>query len=179
MIKVAGLMLGLIIFSSGAMATVAESTNQQLLDLIAAKQHKLGEEGRGLSTTLSRHANESGQSNFYTTHEVLFLFSSSCPHCHNQAPVLKQWAVDVGAAVVAYSFDGIALPEFKEALPVPSSLVVAAFEGQPIRYPALFVMNKKTRALYPVAIGELNLNQLENRMSVLVPKIIAFEGVGR
>ena len=146
-----------------------------LHDLIASKEDTSVGEERAALIASNQNTAQRMQSVFFKTHDMLFFFSSTCPHCHNQAPVLKQWASGVGAMVLAYSFDGQSLPDFQAATLVPPSLVDVAFQGQAIRYPALFVMNREDGMLYPVAIGELSLSELSVRLSILLPKIIAFE----
>lgn len=115
------------------------------------------------------------QTQFNKTHVVLFFFASSCPYCHKQAPILKRWAAFQGMGIEAHSFDDKTLPEFSEATPVTKALVDAAYQGQAISYPALFVMNTDTHVLYPVAIGALDETELSARMDTLIPKIMAFE----
>ena len=143
--------------------------------LIASKEGTIVSEKKIASIALNANPDTRVQSAFFKTHDVIFFFSSTCPHCHNQAPVLKQWARGLGAMIRAYSFDGQSLPDFQKATLVPPSLVDVAFQGQAIRYPALFVMNKRNGMLYPVAIGELSLSELNLRISTLLPKIMAFE----
>jgi type-F conjugative transfer system pilin assembly thiol-disulfide isomerase TrbB len=112
---------------------------------------------------------------FQQNHRLVFFFSSTCPHCHQFAPVLKKWVDDNQYAVDAFSFDGKSLPEFSNVLTPDNQLLQAAFQNETIRYPALFVVNIQTANLYPVAIGELNFQELHERMQILVPKIIDFE----
>ena len=147
-----------------------------LHELIAFKEGTRVGEGKTATIASNQNSEQRMQSAFFKIHDMVFFFSSTCPHCHNQAPVLKQWASGVGAMILAYSFDGQPLPDFQEAILVPPSLVDVAFQGQAIRYPALFVMNRENGMLYPVAIGELSLSELDLRLSMLLPKIIAFEG---
>jgi len=112
---------------------------------------------------------------FQQNHRFVFFFSSTCPHCHNFAPILKKW-VDVNQyAVDAFSFDGKYLAEFSNVLIPDNQLLQAAFQNETIRYPALFVVNTQTANLYPVAIGELNFQELDERMQILIPKIVDFE----
>ncbi len=77
--------------------------------------------------------------------------------------------------VVSYSFDERTLPGFEDALPAPTKLITTAFQNQPIRYPALFILNRRTYMLYPVAVGEISEQQLDARMQHLIPKVIQFE----
>lgn len=112
---------------------------------------------------------------FQQNHRLVFFFSSTCPHCHQFAPVLKKWVDDNQYAVDAFSFDGKPLAEFSNVLTPDNQLLQAAFQNETIRYPALFVVNTQTANLYPVAIGELNFRELHERMQILIPKIIDFE----
>ena len=144
----------LLIMMNGAFAN-----HHVLEDVIQAK------EGHVLLKTAS----------FQQNHRLVFFFSSTCPHCHNFAPVLKKWVDDNQYAVDAFSFDGKSLPDFSNVLTPDNQLLQAAFQNETIRYPALFVVNTQTANLYPVAIGELNFQELNERMQILVPKIIDFE----
>ena len=78
----------------------------------------------------------------------------------------------------ARTLDDKPLPEFPMATPATATLVETAFRGNNIRYPALFVMNPASGALYPVAIGSMSSDELNTRMQTLVPKIIAYEQGG-
>ncbi len=115
---------------------------------------------------------------FFKNHVLLFFFASSCPHCHHQAPILKDWANNHGVTVDARTLDDKPLPEFPTATTATASLVETAFRGNSIRYPALFVMNPASGALYPVAIGSMTTDELNMRMQVLIPKIVAYEQGG-
>lgn len=115
---------------------------------------------------------------FFKNHVIVFFFASSCPHCHQQAPILKDWANQHGVTVDARTFDDRPLPEFPTATTATSSLVETAFRGNSIRYPALFVMNPSSGALYPLAIGSMTFDELNTRVEMLVPKILAYEQGG-
>jgi type-F conjugative transfer system pilin assembly thiol-disulfide isomerase TrbB len=117
----------------------------------------------------------STQSLFFQKHSLVFLFASTCPYCHDEAPILADWAANHQAKVLAFSFDDRSLPEFPNASPVTKELVDVAFSGQPIHYPALFVMENETNTLYPVAFGALNQTELNDRMMILLPNIQQFE----
>ena len=112
---------------------------------------------------------------FFKTHQLVFFFASTCPHCHNAAPRLKAWALAQGIEVQAISFDNKPLPEFETTIAAHKEIVAAAFQDRTIEYPALFVINLKTRALYPAVIGEFTVQELDIRMQTLIPKIIEFE----
>ena len=108
-------------------------------------------------------------------HTLVFFFSSTCPHCHEQSPILAQWVKAHGVTVEAFSFDNKPLPEFQHPLPITNALIDVAFAGQAIRYPALFVMNKSTHTLFPVSFGTMGESELDERFNALIPKISEFE----
>jgi type-F conjugative transfer system pilin assembly thiol-disulfide isomerase TrbB len=112
---------------------------------------------------------------FFQTHGFVFFFASTCPYCHQFSPVLSRLATAVNAQVLPLSFDNQPLPEFKEFLPATSEWTTAAFKNEAIHYPALFIANPKTQALYSVSIGSLNENELLQRLDALIPKIKAYE----
>ncbi|WP_233593696.1 type-F conjugative transfer system pilin assembly thiol-disulfide isomerase TrbB [Legionella qingyii] len=112
---------------------------------------------------------------FFSQHGLILFYASSCPHCHQFAPVLKSWAGKNKAEVLALSIDNKPLPEFPQFLPATTEWINDAFQGAPIQYPALFVVNPKTKALYPVAFGSMTAEELDYRFEVLIPKIAAYE----
>lgn len=112
---------------------------------------------------------------FFKTHQLIFFFASTCPHCHKAAPHLKAWVNEQGIEVQAISFDNKSLSEFETTIPASKEIVAAAFQDRTIEYPALFVINMKTQALYPAVIGEFTTQELDTRMKTLIPKIMAFE----
>ena len=116
---------------------------------------------------------------FFKTHGFVFFFASTCPYCHQFSPVLSRLATALHAQVLPLSFDNQPLPEFKDFLPATSDWTTIAFKNEAIHYPALFLANPETQALYPVSIGSLNEQELATRLDVLIPKIIAYERTGR
>lgn len=115
------------------------------------------------------------KNSFFQTHALVLFYASTCPHCHRFAPVLKNWADDAGARVLPLSFDNQPLTQFPDFKPVTTEWVNAAFAGRSISYPALFIANTQTHALYPVSIGAMSEFELANRMQDFIPKIIAHE----
>lgn len=115
---------------------------------------------------------------FFQTHGFVFFFASTCPYCHQFSPVLRQVASEVGAKVLPLSFDNQPLPEFKDMLPATPDWTTVAFKNQSIHYPALFIANPATQALYPVSIGALDERELTARLDELIPKIMAYEQRG-
>ncbi|WP_238551396.1 type-F conjugative transfer system pilin assembly thiol-disulfide isomerase TrbB [Legionella oakridgensis] len=116
---------------------------------------------------------------FFSTHGLILFYGSQCPHCKGFAPILKGWANRNKAEVLPLSLDNQPLPEFPKFLPATTEWINAAFGGNAINYPALFVVNPKTKALYPVGFGSMTDAELNDRMDVLIPKIKAYEIKGR
>jgi len=116
---------------------------------------------------------------FFSTHGLILFYGSLCPHCKRFAPILKGWANRNKAAVLPLSLDNQPLPEFPKFLPATTEWINAAFGGNAINYPALFVVNPKTKALYPVGFGSMTEAELNDRMNALIPKINAYEFKGK
>ena len=112
---------------------------------------------------------------FTDNHHLLFIFSSHCPHCHNQGPVLKAFAEESHFQVEAYSLDDKGVYDFPDAQTPPDDLLITAYANQSVRTPAIFVVNSETLALYPVAIGEMGLEELRERIRALSVEVITFE----
>ncbi|STX55685.1 conjugative transfer protein [Legionella beliardensis] len=112
---------------------------------------------------------------FFSAHGFILFYASTCPHCHQFAPVLKRWCERHHAQVLPLSFDNHALPDFPDFSSATTEWVNAAFQGLAIQYPALFILNFKTQTLYPVGFGAMTESELNARMASLMPKIIAHE----
>lgn len=115
---------------------------------------------------------------FFSTHGLLFFYGSQCPYCKQFAPVLHRWAKQQRAEVLPLSLDNQALPEFPKFLPATTEWINAAFGSNAINYPALFVVNPKTQAIYPVGFGSMSDVELNARMELLISKINAYETKG-
>ncbi|HAU0345690.1 TPA: type-F conjugative transfer system pilin assembly thiol-disulfide isomerase TrbB [Legionella pneumophila] len=116
---------------------------------------------------------------FFSTHGLILFYGSQCPHCKQFAPILKQWVARNKVELLPLSLDNQPLPEFPQFLPATTEWINAAFGGNAINYPALFVVNPKTKALYPVGFGSMTEMELNNRMEVLIPKITEYETTRR
>jgi type-F conjugative transfer system pilin assembly thiol-disulfide isomerase TrbB len=116
---------------------------------------------------------------FFSTHGLILFYGSQCPHCKQFAPILKQWVARNKAELLPLSLDNRPLPEFPQFLPATTEWINAAFGGNAINYPALFVVNLKTKALYPVGFGSMTEAELNDRMEVLISKIKMYENKGR
>lgn len=116
---------------------------------------------------------------FFSTHGLILFYGSQCPHCKQFAPILKRWVTRNNAEVLPLSLDNQPLHEFPKFLPATTEWINSAFGGNAINYPALFVVNPKTKALYPVGFGSMTEAELNDRMDVLITKIKAYENKGR
>lgn len=146
---------------------VQASQGQWLNQMIA--QH----EGVAVPFVGEQHPKKS--TDFFSTHGLILFYGSQCPHCRQFAPRVKQWAEERGAKVLPLSFDNQPLPEFPHFLPATTNWINAAYQGGPIHYPALFVVNFNHKTLYPVGFGSMSDEELNERMNALLSKISAYE----
>ncbi len=112
---------------------------------------------------------------FFKNHALIFFFSSQCPFCQQFAPVVKQWSTSHTAPILALSFDNKPLGAFPDFIPVTTQWVNEAYAGKPITYPALFIANKTSHLLYPVAYGAMTDFELDLRLTQLKTKIEVYE----
>lgn len=112
---------------------------------------------------------------FTEGHALIFIYESHCPYCQQMAPVVKAYSEETGLLVSPVSIDQRPIAPFDYFdIPKPE-LLQTVFANQAVEYPALFLLNLKTKALYPVSIGALSLDELHERMGVLITKIARFE----
>ncbi|CDZ79411.1 conjugal transfer protein TrbB [Legionella massiliensis] len=115
---------------------------------------------------------------FFSTHELIVFYGSQCPHCKQFAPIVKAWATRNNAQLLPLSLDNQPLPEFPQFLPATTEWINAAFGGNAINYPATFILNPESKALYPVGFGSMTDAELNGRMTMLIVKIKAYERRG-
>ncbi|HHF7375959.1 MULTISPECIES: type-F conjugative transfer system pilin assembly thiol-disulfide isomerase TrbB [Legionellaceae] len=151
--------------------TVHAESSAWFTKIIASK-----EEG-SLQHTVKKEP-KTQQHGFFREHGLILFYASTCPHCHQFAPILKSWVVQNEVEVLPLAFDNLPLPEFPNFLPATTEWINAAFQGQPINYPALFVVNPKTKMLFPVGFGSMTQDELNYRMERLIPKITSYERRG-
>ena len=90
---------------------------------------------------------------------IFFFFSSTCPYCHLEAPILKRFEEYYGIQVVAVSLDGGGLPEYPH--PVIDQGAGAALEIQST--PTLF-FGKPPGDLRRISNGFVTFNELQERI---------------
>lgn len=92
---------------------------------------------------------------------LAFIFSSTCPYCHQFAPTLQQFEKQTGLPVYAFSVDGKGLPQYPQPLTATGDILSTFFESaNNATYPALFLVNLDNRKHVPLAIGNVPLNAL-------------------
>ncbi len=115
-----------------------------------------------------QQANEMFQ-RFFKKHSLMLFYSSRCGHCHHSAPVLSSWAKKHQVQVDARAFDNRPLrPFFTKYAKANDSLVKKAFGEHPRATPALFIVDKDFEAFYPVTIGMLDYDHLNQRLYQVV-----------
>ena len=108
------------------------------------------------------------QDNYY----FVFIYRSTCPHCHKFAPVLKDFTDNFNLKVKSYSIDGQSLPEFKaERLTAEMFQTFYVNGGYKATVPALYLVNKHTLQAYAAIFGEANYYQLASRTHELMKHI--------
>ncbi len=95
---------------------------------------------------------------------MFFFFREGCPFCHRFAPVLKAFADTYGFFVTAVSLDGGTLPAF----PAPRIDRGMAERLQVETVPAVYLVEPRGGAIYPVAFGYVGHRELAERIYTLV-----------
>lgn len=101
------------------------------------------------------------------TYGLFFIFRSTCPYCHREAPMLKRFARRYGISVVPISQDGPGLPDYPH--PRPDAGISAQLGVQSV--PALFLVNPNRREVMPIAYGLISEQELIQRMIRLTARI--------
>ncbi|KTC84391.1 conjugal transfer protein TraF [Legionella drozanskii] len=109
-------------------------------------------------------------------HILVFIFSNQCPYCVQFAPLVKAYATANHWPIEAVSLNGQILPDFPDAIFATQDMIDVAYQGKPVVYPALFIANTRTKALYPVSFGALSYEELLERIQAITSKIKEHEG---
>lgn len=115
-----------------------------------------------------------GQS-FWSTHTLVMIYASTCPHCHHQAEVLAPMVKSEHIAYQLFSLDNQPLPPFQQFKPTPNGLLQVAYPDGKVSYPALFIADNRSLKLYPLSYGFLDSFELKNRLEGLLTKITLYE----
>ncbi len=109
------------------------------------------------------------------SHILILFFSNQCPHCIKFAPLLKEYVAVNHWDIEAISLNGESLPEFPNAIFATQEMIDVAYQGKPVVYPALFMANPKTKALYPISFGALSYPELQERINAIQAKVAEYE----
>lgn len=94
---------------------------------------------------------------------IFFFFKSTCPYCHQMAPMLKLLQKQYGIEIFPISLDGGGLPDF----PNPKVDQGAATSLGVTVVPALFLGSKSTGSISPIGYGTISLTEIVERIHVL------------
>ncbi|MFA6038461.1 MAG: conjugal transfer protein TraF [Legionellales bacterium] len=94
---------------------------------------------------------------------LFFFFRSSCPYCHEFAPILKNLEVQYGITVMAISLDGGTLPQYMNAV---SDNGLAQQLGVEV-VPALYALHPQSQQVIPLSFGLVSEAELIRRISTL------------
>lgn len=98
----------------------------------------------------------------------VFIYRSTCPHCHNFAPTLNDFSETFHIKVHAYSLDNAPIDGF-EASALTPELFQTFYVGGGYKptVPSLFLVNSHTLEAYAVLFGEASPYQLARRVHEL------------
>ena len=94
---------------------------------------------------------------------LFFFFKSDCPYCHKMAPILLAFSKQYNFEVFPISLDGGGLPEF----PHPQSNNGMAEKLDVETVPAVFLGDRNTADITPIAFGVVAETELLDRIYVL------------
>lgn len=115
-----------------------------------------------------RQSQQQVLANLSQTHALLFFARSDCPHCHDQAPVLKNFSRDTGLPVLTISLDGGRIPQFPDAKP-DNGISLLASGGEGVRIvPAIYLVSRDQKEIIPLSVGVVAASDLAERIRVSV-----------
>jgi len=112
---------------------------------------------------IKRMGREQAISMIAKTDGLFFFFKGSCPYCHTQAPILRNFADRYGLSIVPISMDGSTLPEFPNAR---LDIGWAKELGVSVT-PALYMVNPRTRQIIPLGFGVLTEDEIADRIYII------------
>lgn len=93
-----------------------------------------------------------------------FFYSSTCPHCHAFAPVLKKWGEMKGFKIIGVTLDGKTIEGFED-----SKIDNGISRKFGITHvPSLVGVNPRTNHILPIAAAPLPIPEIENSIIHLV-----------
>lgn len=124
----------------------------------------VNQQARHLQIDLEKGRIKKTIQNLSEEYGLFFFFAGDCPYCHQFAPIVKMFAETYGWEVIAISVDGGPLAEFPNA-----QADNGLFQAWDIKVlPSLFAVNPTTKEAIPIAYGLTSLDEMENRIMMLV-----------
>ena len=99
--------------------------------------------------------------NVHLRYGIVFIYSSSCPHCHNQLPILKMLKEKYQFKVMGISIDGNYFEDLDENITderIANDPLVQAF-------PTILLLDKKHPAKIFISKGLTTIDELEIRIA--------------
>lgn len=107
-------------------------------------------------------------------YNLVFFYSSTCPHCQRFAPIVRTYGDQHHIPVTAYTTGNNMLPAFPRSQRPTSVLMMTYFPSQSQRVvPALFLTDHNQH-IFPVSIGEMSYQALSIRMQQLLQHVVQF-----
>lgn len=154
--------IGLLLIGCLVQAAFANPALAELNALIAKKSQHEQQQQKVQSTIREL------QEQYY----FIFIYRSTCPHCHQFAPVVKDFSDTFHIPLRAYSLDGQPLVGLSAELLTPAlfkTLYVSG--GYKPSVPALYLVHKDTDEAYAVLFGEAQPVELAQRVDTLMRHI--------
>ncbi len=95
---------------------------------------------------------------------IFFFYSSTCPFCHEMAPVLRLFESMYGMRVLAISVDGGPIEGFPDAKQDNGASKRLGVETMP----ALYLVSSREKNVMPIGFGMLSISEIVDRINVLM-----------
>lgn len=107
---------------------------------------------------------------------LLLVYRASCPHCRRFDPIVVHYAKAHHLPIYGLTVSMQTFPNIVSK-PLTPTLMRQLFgdESRGIKVPSLFLVNTKTKHVFPVSVGEMSLFELNQRMQALMPKVTQYE----
>jgi type-F conjugative transfer system pilin assembly thiol-disulfide isomerase TrbB len=115
------------------------------------------------------HSNNKKIKELREQYSFIFIYRSTCPHCHQFAPVLSDFVSYFKIPIQSYSLDGQPLNGFESTQLTPELFQTLYVSGgyKPV-VPALYLIHRPTNQAYAVLFGEAEPFQLAKRVDELM-----------
>lgn len=124
----------------------------------------VNQQGRHIQLDLEKERRGQTIQDLSQKYGLFFFFSSDCPYCHQFAPIVKRFAETYDWDVIAISIDGGSIYEFPNAQPDNGLAQIWNIKA----LPSLYAVNPQTQEAIPIAHGLTSMDEMENRVMVLI-----------